>query len=103
MHAKLRDSQLHMRQPLTNKHIQPQDAILFEAIISDLFPAAPPPAPRSAELAGALRRALLAAGRQPAGGLVEKAAQLKETLGVRFGVMLVGQAGGWCCSRLEAM
>jgi dynein heavy chain len=71
-----------------------QDGVLFESIISDLFPAAAPPALRAGELRRALAAALLSRGLQAAEGLVVKAVQLRETLGVRFGVMIVGQAGG---------
>lgn len=72
----------------------PQDVVLFEAIVSDLFPDAAPPVARSAALRRALAASLQAAGLQPTEELVGKAVQLRETLGVRFGVMLVGQAGG---------
>jgi hypothetical protein len=39
---------------------------------------------------------------QAAEGLVGKAVQLQETLGARFGVMLVGQAGGFRLSVVTA-
>lgn len=73
--------------------LDPQDALLFEAIISDLFPATQPPVEQSVELRGALSAALASRGLQAPEGLLSKAVQLRETLGVRFGVMLVGQAG----------
>jgi hypothetical protein len=72
----------------------PQDAVLFEAIITDLFPAAPRAAEGARTLRAALARALEAAGQQPAEATVSKAVQLHETLEVRFGVMLIGPAGG---------
>jgi hypothetical protein len=70
-----------------------QDAALFEAIIADLFPAVRPAAERARQLRAALARSLVSAGLQPADALVLKALQLQETLGVRFGVMLIGPAG----------
>jgi len=84
-------SHLHKTKNRNQNHHQ--DAILFEAIISDLFPSTQPPAPHSAPLRAALARVLTQRGLQPAEGLVGKGVQLEETLGVRFGVMLVGQAG----------
>lgn len=79
--------------PANNTTANPQDAALFEALIRDLFPAAPPSPLCAPELRAALCRALSARGLQPAEGLVSKAVQLRETMGVRFGVMLIGQAG----------
>lgn len=70
-----------------------QDIILFEAILSDLFPYTQLTQPDQQQLTAALHSACGQLGLQPGPAFVAKAAQLHDTLGVRFGVMLVGPAG----------
>ncbi|WIA37814.1 hypothetical protein OEZ86_014676 [Tetradesmus obliquus] len=71
-----------------------EDIILFEAILSDLFPYTQLTQPDQQQLTAALHSACGQLGLQPGPAFVAKAAQLHDTLGVRFGVMLVGPAGG---------
>jgi hypothetical protein len=71
-----------------------QDIVLFEALISDLFPDTRLPSAADPQLRQALTGACWAAGLQPEQAFLSKALQLHDTLGVRFGVMLVGPAGG---------
>lgn len=70
-----------------------QDIVLFEAIIQDLFPDTQLPPPDSQQLSDALTAACQDSGLQPQPAFINKALQLHDTLGVRFGVMLVGPAG----------
>jgi dynein heavy chain len=70
-----------------------QDIALFEAIISDLFPDTQMPTLEDTQLLDALTAACWGCGLQPEDSFVSKALQLHDTLGVRFGVMLVGPAG----------
>lgn len=73
----------------------PDDARLFEGLIQDLFPSAqtkPPPQEHRA-LQAAIEAAYVKLGLQPAPACVTKALQLKQTLEVRFGTMLVGPPG----------
>lgn len=72
-----------------------QDIVLFEAIISDLFPDTDMPNQEDQQLSMALQTACRACGLQPETAFIGKAQQLHDTLGVRFGVMLVGPAGGY--------
>jgi dynein heavy chain len=71
-----------------------QDIAVFEAIISDLFPDTQLPEPDNLQLTAALTAACWESGLQPEPAFIRKALQLHYTLGVRFGVMLVGPAGG---------
>jgi dynein heavy chain len=70
-----------------------QDIVLFKALITDLFPNTQLPQPSNTQLDAALLEACVAAGLQPEPAFTDKALQLHDTLGVRFGVMLVGPAG----------
>lgn len=70
-----------------------QDIVLFEALLSDLFPDTQPPPSGDEQLQTALEAACRASGLQPEPAFVGKALQLSDTLGVRFGVMLIGPAG----------
>jgi dynein heavy chain len=72
---------------------QLQDIILFEAILADLFPGTQLSQPDQQQLTTALHSACGQLGLQPEAPFLAKAAQLHDTLGVRFGVMLVGPAG----------
>lgn len=67
--------------------------MLFEAILSDLFPETQLPSPSQQQVVAALNDACCQLGLQPVEPFVGKAVQLHDTLGVRFGVMLVGPAG----------
>eukprot|EP00891_Asterochloris_glomerata_P001497 jgi/Astpho2/1497/e_gw1.00026.129.1_t len=81
-----------------------EDAVLFQAIVSDLFPQLSVPDPEHGELQAAVELSCVAAGLQPVARFVHKCLQLHETLGVRFGVMLIGPTGGGktqCCSMLR--
>jgi hypothetical protein len=71
-----------------------QDIVLFEALISDLFRDTQLPAGDDRQLRQAITGACWAAVLQPEPAFLSKALQLHDTLGVRFGVMLVGPAGG---------
>jgi hypothetical protein len=71
-----------------------QDIVLFESLISDLFPDTQVPDAEAQQLSDALTAACWDCGLQPAQAFLSKALQLHDTLGVRFGVMLVGPAGG---------
>ncbi|KAF8058456.1 DNAH6 [Scenedesmus sp. PABB004] len=71
-----------------------EDAALFEAILGDLFPGAQPPRRDQAGLRAALAGAAGALGLQAHPALLGKAVELHDTLGARFGVMLVGPPGG---------
>jgi dynein heavy chain len=73
-----------------------QDIILFEAILSDLFPDTQLTQPDQQQLTAALHSACSQLGLQLGAPFLGKAAQLHDTLGVRFGVMLVGSAGEGC-------
>lgn len=80
-----------------------QDIILFEAILSDLFPNTQLPSQDQQHLTTALKDSCRALGLQPGDQFVSKAMQLHDTLGVRFGVMLVGPAGMVPLCRAEAI
>lgn len=77
-----------------------QDIVLFDSILSDLFPNTQLPEADSQQLSDALAAACWECGLQPQQAFLGKAMQLHDTLGVRFGVMLVGPAGG--CRALGA-
>ncbi|KAG1666392.1 hypothetical protein FOA52_006501 [Chlamydomonas sp. UWO 241] len=70
------------------------DARLFEAIVSDLFPDVVVPNADVGDLQHAVVKAAQEMGLQPVPAFVTKAVQLHETFNVRFGVMLVGPTGG---------
>ncbi|KAL0028415.1 hypothetical protein WJX77_005025 [Trebouxia sp. C0004] len=69
------------------------DIELFQNIISDLFPGVEVPFQAHGELEAATCAVLEKQGLQKPAAFVHKILQLHETLGVRFGAMLVGQAG----------
>eukprot|EP00899_Mesostigma_viride_P007437 jgi/Mesvir1/16695/Mv15092-RA.1 len=71
-----------------------EDAVLFEAIVTDLFPDAEIPTQDYGELDKSIRRCIATAQLQIVPKFVTKIIQLYETLNVRFGVMLVGPTGG---------
>ena len=70
------------------------DVILFQALISDLFPRVAVPEQTDAELKEAIANATEQDGLQVKESCVLKVLQLYDTLNVRFGVMLVGPTGG---------
>eukprot|EP00955_Chlamydomonas_euryale_P044500 352906-Chlamydomonas_euryale.AAC.2 len=70
------------------------DARLFEAIVTDLFPSAIAPASCGGDVAAAAACAARALSLQPTPPFLTKVVQLHETFNVRFGVMLVGPTGG---------
>lgn len=70
------------------------DVILFQALISDLFPGEVIPDNDYGELLAAVQEVTVENGLQVTDASTLKAIQLYETLNVRFGVMLVGPTGG---------
>lgn len=79
-------------------HLLLQDVVLFEAIISDLFPDMMLTSSEDQQLAAALSTACQQVGLQAVPGFISKAMQLHDTLEARFGTMLVGPAGECCGS-----
>ena len=71
-----------------------EDALLFQAIVSDLFPGVDIPENDYGELEKAIRESLITDCLQDQDQFVLKVIQLFETINVRFGVMLVGPTGG---------
>ena len=70
------------------------DVILFQALISDLFPGVAVPEQTDEELRNAIEAATMDSGLQLQASCILKVLQLYDTLNVRFGVMLVGPTGG---------
>jgi dynein heavy chain len=70
------------------------DVILFNALITDLFPSEVIPVSPAGELQAAIEYCTKEDGLQVLPRVALKALQLYETLNVRFGVMLVGPTGG---------
>ena len=72
-----------------------EDLPLFHAIVSDLYPSVQiVPSSEYAQLEAAASAVLSDGGLQPETVFVGKVVELQQTLRVRFGVMLVGPAGG---------
>eukprot|EP00775_Hariotina_reticulata_P007079 gene7079-7292_t len=71
-----------------------EDIMLFEAILSDLFPGVQLPNQVQQALPRAVRAACTDLGLQPVDSFINKVLELHHTLEVRFGVMLIGPAGG---------
>ncbi|KNC54636.1 dynein heavy chain 2 [Thecamonas trahens ATCC 50062] len=71
-----------------------EDLVLFNGIISDLFPGVVQPQDSYGALESELVAALKAQGLQPAAQSIHKCIQLYETTVVRHGLMLVGPTGG---------
>uniref|UniRef100_A0A182QLA9 Dynein heavy chain 6, axonemal n=1 Tax=Anopheles farauti TaxID=69004 RepID=A0A182QLA9_9DIPT len=69
------------------------DAVLFNGILSDLFPGVDLPEPERGELQQAIEQCMMDRNLQPVPELVLKTLQLHETMAVRWGVMLVGPTG----------
>ena len=82
-----------------------EDAELFEAIVSDLFPGVEVPEVEQGDLARAIIESLEEHELQNVDKFVLKVVQMYETFNVRFGAMLVGPTGAarprctGCCSR----
>lgn len=79
------------------------DAVLFSGIISDLFPGVELPAAQSDDLLRAIVHGMHARNLQPVPAMCTKTVQLYETMGVRWGVMLVGPTGGGKTSVLHGL
>jgi dynein heavy chain len=71
-----------------------EDAELFEAIVSDLFPGVEVPEVEQGDLARAIIESLEEHELQNVDKFVLKVVQMYETFNVRFGAMLVGPTGG---------
>ena len=71
-----------------------EDAELFEAIVSDLFPGVEVPEVEQGILARAIIEALEEQNLQCVDKFVLKIVQMFETFNVRFGAVLVGPTGG---------
>ena len=71
-----------------------EDAELFEAIVSDLFPGVIVPEVEQGDLARAIIASLEEEKLQCVDKFVAKIVQMYETFNVRFGAMLVGPTGG---------
>ena len=71
-----------------------EDAVLFEAIVADLFPGCEVPNQDYGALATAIEESIASRNLQRKDCFVNKVVQLFETLNVRFGVMAVGPTGG---------
>ena len=71
-----------------------EDALLFTAIVGDLFPGVEVPDQDYGSLEVAIRDRVRGASLQESDAQVTKIIQLFETFNVRFGVMVVGPTGG---------
>ena len=70
------------------------DVVLFNAIVEDLFPGVEVPKQDSGALMACLKKCLEDNELRVTDSWVDKAIQLYEVLGIRFGVMQVGPSGG---------
>ena len=71
-----------------------EDVILFNAIVLDLFPGVEVPKQDTGDLVVAIEACIRDAGLRITEAWSNKAVQLYEVLGIRFGVMQVGPTGG---------
>ncbi|XP_049536716.1 dynein axonemal heavy chain 6 [Anopheles darlingi] len=69
------------------------DAVLFNGILSDLFPGVDLPEPERGDLQKSIETCMVERNLQPVPEMVRKTLQLYETMVVRWGVMLVGPTG----------
>ncbi|XP_050084093.1 dynein axonemal heavy chain 6 [Anopheles aquasalis] len=69
------------------------DAVLFNGILSDLFPGVELPEPERGDLQKSIEQCMVERNLQPVPEMVRKTLQLYETMVVRWGVMLVGPTG----------
>jgi dynein heavy chain, axonemal len=69
------------------------DVLLFQGILSDLFPGVPTPDSSDATLREGLGAAATSSGLQAEDAFVQRCLQLWETTSVRHGVMVIGPAG----------
>lgn len=79
------------------------DAILFNGILSDLFPGLEIPIVEHGDLQQAIEDCMYARNLQPVQSLVTKCIQLYETMQVRWGIMLVGNAASGKTSILHTL
>ncbi|KAG5888365.1 hypothetical protein JTB14_033502 [Gonioctena quinquepunctata] len=70
------------------------DALLFQGILSDLFPGVELPVPDYGVFQNTIVECMVAENLQPENCMINKVIQLYETMIVRWGVMLVGPTGG---------
>ncbi|KAF5272727.1 hypothetical protein FQA39_LY07754 [Lamprigera yunnana] len=70
------------------------DAILFQGILSDLFPGVMLPVQDYGDFQVAIEESLVNSGMQIEASTIKKVIQLYDTMVVRWGVMLVGPTGG---------
>ncbi|XP_031357040.1 dynein heavy chain 6, axonemal isoform X2 [Photinus pyralis] len=70
------------------------DAVLFQGILSDLFPGVTLPVQEYGDFLVAIENSLEAQNLQTEASMAKKIIQLYETMIVRWGVMLVGPTGG---------
>ncbi|XP_058967936.2 dynein axonemal heavy chain 6 [Pocillopora verrucosa] len=80
-----------------------QDAELFRAILSDLFPGKEIPDHDYGKLQATIEECLLKKGCQVVPSMVKKTIQLYETMIVRHGVMTVGPTGGGKTTSYEVL
>lgn len=69
------------------------DAVLFNGILSDLFPGVELAEPERGDLQKSIEQCMAERNLQPVPEMVRKTLQLYETMVVRWGVMLVGPTG----------
>lgn len=69
------------------------DIILFNGIISDLFPGTKPPVPDYGTLISSIEEVIAEDGLQPVDDFINKCIQLYDMTVLRHGLMLVGPTG----------
>ncbi|XP_023013028.2 dynein heavy chain at 16F isoform X2 [Leptinotarsa decemlineata] len=79
------------------------DALLFQGILSDLFPGIELPVPDYGVFQNTIIDCMVAQNLQPELCMINKIIQLYETMIVRWGVMLVGPTGGGKTSILNTL
>ncbi|KAK4872624.1 hypothetical protein RN001_014653 [Aquatica leii] len=79
------------------------DAVLFQGILSDLFPGVTLPVQDYGDFQVTIEDCLLMQGLQIEEAMIKKVIQLYETMLVRWGVMLVGPTGGGKTSILNTL
>ena len=80
-----------------------EDSVLFQAILSDLFPGVVLPEHDYGKLRTSIDNAMLAKKLQASDSMARKVIQLYETMVVRHGVMLVGPTGGGKTTTYEVL
>lgn len=79
------------------------DTLLFNGILNDLFPSVQLPVKEQGELQIAIEDCMRNRNLQPLPSMISKCVQLYETMNVRWGVMLVGPAGGGKSANLHTL